>query len=325
MISAGSLALRLYRGVAEPARALALRKRRLAAFGLDPVALLPAIEIDPLQRETCAPACRFDGAARSVVVDHYLERADAGPAWLAPVRNALRITPTVVDLARYSDPAAFEATLRRRSSRTPAKIRKAREAGYAVKRFPVAAHVQDVHAVKTSMRMRAGGPVMDYWFLKPGDIAEPAKGPVRLKRPACGNHWTQWWGVFLPEPGHAQNGVTVDERLVAYVKASRRGEVVHYADIMGHADHLGANVMALLHHEIMAWLLGSGDPMAAGVRAVLYGALEHGREGLVTWKKRAGFEPARLVRAADAALDPTATERAARARLSDLPARLWRR
>jgi hypothetical protein len=294
MISAGSLALGLYRGLAEPVRALALRRSRLAAFGVAPSDLLPIVEIDPGRAPSCSPGCRFDPKARSVTVDHYLE--PPGGASETGLKRALRITPTAVDLDRFPDYAAYEALVRKRSSRTLPKARKAREAGYAVKRFPLTGHVHDVHAVKTSMKTRAGGPVLDYWFLKPEDIAVPADRPAKLKRPPCDNHWTQWWGVFLPEPGHAQGAVTVDERLVAYVKVNRRGGVAHYADIMGHADHLGANVMILLHLELMRWLLDSGEPMTRGVRAVLYGALEHGRDGLLVWKKRAGFEPVRLVR-----------------------------
>jgi hypothetical protein len=292
-----SLALALYRVVAEPARALVLRRSRLAAFGVEAGVALPVVAVDPARTRDCAPTCRYDPRARSVAVDHYLEPADVAAGWLGGLRNAVRATPTAIALDRFVDNAAFEALVRRRSSRTLPKARKAREAGYSVRRFAVAAHVYDVHDVKTSMKTRAGGPVLDYWFLKPGDIAPPAERPVRLKAPPCHAHWVQWWGVFLPEPGRMQGPVRVDERLVAYVKINRRGELLHYADIMGHSGHLGQSVMVLLHLEIMRWLLESGDPMARGVRVVLYGAAEHGREGLLTWKKRAGFDPMRLARA----------------------------
>jgi hypothetical protein len=51
----------------------------------------------------------------------------------------------------------------------------------------------------------------------------------------------------------------------------------------------------------MRWLIESGDLLSSGVRIVLYGAAEHGGEGLLTWKKRAGFQPARLRLAAPSA------------------------
>jgi hypothetical protein len=280
-----------YRGVGEPLRALGLKRARLAAFGLGPDDPLPAVEVDPIRAADCAPGCRFDPTAPSVAIDRYVERPGRD-GWLA--RRA-RLTPTAIDLARYPDVAALEAALRKRSSRTLPKIRRAREAGYVVRRFPVARHVFDVHAVKTSMSVRAGGPVLDYWLLRPGDIVRPSQRSLQLRPPRCQAHWTEWWGVFLPEPGRMQGTVRVDERLVAYVKAARRGDLLHYADIMGHRDHLDRGVMALLHFDLMRWLIASGDPMAAGVRAVLYGGAEHGREGLLTWKKRAGFEPMRLV------------------------------
>ena len=74
----------------------------------------------------------------------------------------------------------------------------------------------------------------------------------------------------------------------------RIGDVVHYTEIMGHGAHRGAGVMLLLHREIVRWLIEAREPEVQGVRALLYGALEHGGEGLLTWKKRAGFVPVQL-------------------------------
>ena len=52
--------------------------------------------------------------------------------------------------------------------------------------------------------------------------------------------------------------------------------------------------MPLMHATIVHWLLDAAEPAAAGVQAVWYGALEHGGQGLLTWKKRAGFAPMRV-------------------------------
>ncbi|CAP42599.1 hypothetical protein [Bordetella petrii] len=206
-----------------------------------------------------------------------------------------RAAPMMLDLAQCVDGAGFEALLRRHSRRTLPKIRQAQRQGYCVERFALPMHVHDVHAVKTSMALRSGGPVLARWLLKPHHVGTPARMPVAWQPPGCATHWTMWWGVFLPEPGHCNGALQTDRRLVAYLKLTRCGDVVHYLDLMGHKDHLGHGVMPLMHAAIVRWLLDAAEPCAAGVHAVWYGALEHGGPGLLTWKKRAGFEPVRVI------------------------------
>ena len=205
-----------------------------------------------------------------------------------------RATPMMLDLARCEDRAGFDALLRRQSKRTLPKIRQAQRLGYHVQRFALPMHVHDVHAIKTSMAVRSGGPVLAHWLLKPAHIAVPAIEPIAWQAPPCATHWTMWWGVFLPEPGHRDGALQIDQRLVAYVKLTRCGDIAHYLDLMGHKDHLGHSVMPLMHATIVHWLLDAAEPAAAGVQAVWYGALEHGGQGLLTWKKRAGFAPMRV-------------------------------
>ena len=278
------LVLAVYHAAVEPLTALRRRSARLAMFEPRGEAWPPEISVRALRACDCPPRCKAHPHRIEGVVSRYL----GGP------RKPSRLTPLVIDLEKYPTNAAFEAYVRKRSSRSLPKVRQAQRLGYRAGRFPLSRHVHDVHAVKTSMKRRAFGLVLDYWLLRLEDVGKPAVKPVAWRPPPCRRHWTMWWGVFLPEPGHAQGPVTVDERLVAYVKLVRRGDFIHYADLMGHADSLDANVMALLHFEIMKWLLDREDPLVLGVRAVLYGAAEQGGEGLVTWKKRAGFEPARL-------------------------------
>lgn len=284
----------LYHGVVEPLLALRLKRARLQPFGLRPGDPLPTALLELLPDCRCAPTCRFDLSAREEVIDRYVAPRDPRETGAPAPLARTRLTPTAIDLARFPDAASFEALVRKRSSRTLPKIRAAARAGYVVHRFPLKRHVEDVHAVKTSKPVRAAGPVLDYWLLKPEHVGRQATEPFKSPSVPCRRHWQMWWGAFLPEPGHAQGGVEVGERLVGYVKTVRVGDLVHYADIMGHRDHLSAGVMAAIHLEIMRWLLARRDPAAGGVRAVLYGAAEHGREGLLVWKRRAGFEPLRL-------------------------------
>ena len=272
---------RPYQMLVEPLLALALRKKRLAAIGQE--GAVPEVIVDWRRDGDCREPCPLVKAKVPRLVRRYVGRRAAG------------LMPMVIDLAALPDGAAFDAVVKARSSRTLPKIRKAERAGYVAKPFLVESHVHDVHAIRTSMAMRTAGPVLDYWFLKPEQIATPATAPVPFGWPTCPVHWVVWWGVFLPEPGHHQGAVEVGERLVAYVKLWRQGDIVHYTEIMGHKDHLDAGVMLLLHRAIVRWLIAGEVEAAKGARLILYGALEHGRAGLLTWKKRAGFRPARMI------------------------------
>ncbi|MQR01277.1 hypothetical protein [Glaciimonas soli] len=209
-------------------------------------------------------------------------------------RAKRRATPMMLDLSTCIDNEAFERILRRHSNRTLPKIRKALRLNYSVRQFALPMHVYDLHEVKISMPIRSGGPVAARWLLKPDDLATPAQTSVAADVPECPTHWTVWWGVFLPEPGHMNGALQTNERLVAYIKLTRCGDVVHYLDIMGHKDHLENGVMMLVHAHIVAWLQQAAEPSAVGVKAIWYGALEHGVPGLITWKKRAGFVPVRV-------------------------------
>ncbi len=277
--------VRLHQAVVEPALVRALRGKRLAAFGLraSDLAEQPVAWHRP---DDCRAPCPLHTDKVPKLLRRYAQ-VEAKPS-----RRLL--TPMTIRIPDFPDIAAFDALLKQRSSRTLSKLRATARKGYRARQFMLASHVADMHAIRTSMAFRAAGPVFDRWFLKPEHIAEPATGPVHVGAPCCPMHWTIWWGLFAPEPGHMQNGVEIGERLVAYVKVMRIGDVVHYTEIMGHRDRLNDGVMALLHHEIVRWLIAADEPAAKDVKVLLYGAAEHGGAGLLTWKKRAGFTPSRL-------------------------------
>jgi hypothetical protein len=280
-----NLVVRVHQALVEPALVLALRVKRLAMFGM---ALADAEElaVEWHRPDDCRAPCPLHTDKVPKLLRRYA-RTDARSA-------GLRLTPMMIRIPDFPDVAAFDAVLKQRSSRTLSKIRAAARKGYGARQFMLTSHVEDMHAIRTSMAFRAAGPVFDRWFLKPHHIAPPATERLHVAAPCCPVHWTIWWGVFAPEPGHRQSGVDVGERLVAYVKVMRIGDVVHYTEIMGHRDRLADGVMMLLHHEIMRWLIEAPEPAAKDTRFLLYGAAEHGGEGLLTWKKRAGFVPGRL-------------------------------
>ena len=280
-----SLAVRVHQAVVEPILVRRLRRKRLATFGIE------ADSLEELPVEWHRPAdCRPPCPLHTDKVPKLLRRY----ARVTGRRAQTGLTPMMIRIPDFADSAAFDALLKQRSSRTLSKIRAAGRKGYRARQFMLASHVADMHAIRTSMAFRAAGPVFDRWFLKPEHIAAPATELLHVASPCCPMHWTIWWGLFAPEPGHAQNGIEVGERLVAYVKVMRIGDVVHYTEIMGHRDRLSDGVMALLHHEIVRWLIEAPEPAAQGVKVLLYGAAEHGGAGLLTWKKRAGFAPGRL-------------------------------
>jgi hypothetical protein len=282
------MGFRLYQRLVEPVLALVLRRRRLAA--LDFEGNVPEIRVDWRRPDDCRDPCPLIKDKPPRLIERYVSPRSG-------YHERTRLMPMLIDLARYADAASFDAALRARSTRTLSKIRKAEREGYYARPFLIQNHVQDVHAIRTSMRMRSAGPVLDYWLLKPEHIAEPATELHPVGWPDCPAHWIIWWGVFLPEPGHKQGDVEVSERLVAFVKMWRMGDIGHYTEIMGHKDHLDKGVMLMLHRAITHWLIVGDVAAGRGVKALLYGALEHGREGLLTWKKRAGFRPGRMVAA----------------------------
>lgn len=282
------LAVRLHQAVVEPVIALALRGSRLGLSGeTGPLAEIP---VDWHRPEECRAPCPLNTDRLPKLLRRYA-RHRAQESRLA---DRLRLTPMLIDLADLSNVNAFDALLKQRSSRTLSKIRRAQRIGYRTRPFLLASHIADMHAIRTSMAFRAAGPVFDRWFLKPDHIGKAATVPLTVGSPCCPVHWTIWWGVFAPEPGHRQGDVEVNERLVAYVKIMRVGDVVHYTEIMGHRDRLADNVMMLLHRDIVRWLIEQPEAAARAARVLLYGAAEHGGVGLLTWKKRAGFRPARL-------------------------------
>ncbi|MDX3928708.1 MAG: hypothetical protein QHC90_23250 [Shinella sp.] len=205
--------------------------------------------------------------------------------------TALRPVAMMLDLEKCGDPEGLHRLLKERSSSNLYKIRKAQRSGLVAKRFALPNYVFDVHAVKTSMMLRSCGPVLAFWFLKPSDISPPAEVARPVPVPRYPTHWTMWWGAFLPEPGHLNGRLESDERLVGYIKIQRCGNVVHYLDIMGHRSFLKSNIMLLLHYHVACWLLRGDEPASSKVRAIWYGGLEQGGTGLLTWKRRAGFEP----------------------------------
>jgi hypothetical protein len=145
----------------------------------------------------------------------------------------------------------------------------------------------DLYEIDTSLRFRSGGPVIAAFLRRP-----PERGPGDIARgehvpPVCTLHWYPDWGVFAP--GNPQAGAR--EALVGYLFLKRVGSVVRLTSLMGHGRYLTGGVVKLLFANAMSWLLDRGHPSLRGIHYLHYGAIEHGRAGLVAWKQRFGFKP----------------------------------
>lgn len=271
--------MRIYYGVLDPILVRRRKSARLHLWGGTPASMTLDLEAG---RATGSGSAQALTRMRRVAQRYDMHALGRGA------------TPMMLDLQACGDAKGLEQQLRGLSSRNMTKIRRAGRMGYRVRPFLLANHVHDVHAIKTSMAVRSGGPVLARWLLRPEHIGRQTEELQPWKPPACDTHWTIWWGVFIDTPGHRNGNLQTPERLVAYTKLARAGELVHYLDLMGHRDFLADGVMLLMHAHIAQWLLDADTPPAHGARAIWYGALEHGGEGLLTWKRRAGFAPVQV-------------------------------
>jgi hypothetical protein len=257
------------------------RKRRLRMFGLEDASGLTAVLLDFAEPCTAGRLCTRLVRLYRRYYGRYARKA-------ADRRGGVAAVLPLADFASY---AAYQAELRKRSGYFARRARKAADAGYTVDVFHRTNLAPDILAIRKSMKFRAFGPVLDAFFLT---LKRLGGAPARwrpLKPVDCAAHWEVCLGVFIHRPGHTQGEFVIDRQMVAYARLHRVGNVVRYADFMGHADHLANGVMHLLQMETVRWLMRAGDPAVAGIRYLTYGAIEQGSEGLLFWKRKALFRP----------------------------------
>ena len=152
----------------------------------------------------------------------------------------------------------------------------AKEGGYTVGIFNPRKFVREIYAINKSKEIRSGG-AMSPAYRRTVDelILEFNSYEHKVE---CEHHWVLWYGCFE------------GEKLVAYIRLIRMGELAIYARILGHRDHLDNGCMFLMHHIISKALLELPSP----VKYTMYGAWASGGEGLQFWKKRCQFLPATL-------------------------------
>jgi hypothetical protein len=159
--------------------------------------------------------------------------------------------------------------------------RKAESRGYYAKTIRPSDHAEQIWRIVHSNVERQGRAISPRYAERPADWRFPDYGefiPAAYCDLCC--------GVF-----------SRDVELVAYLLGKRVGDHVQYDEIMGHADHLGSDVMYLLHYfflkicleqEVVPTCLNYG-PWYSGVNPF------SSKGGLNDWKRRMGFRPAYLI------------------------------
>ena len=129
-------------------------------------------------------------------------------------------------------------------------------------------HVDEIHEINTSSRIRQGRPMTHGYRTKQTYSPLPA----------------------YPCPRHAirTTGISFGGRLVGYLAMYRCGELALVSQILGHADFLEDEIMYQLFAAALKRELGRGP----GV--VVYNRHDSGTEGLRFFKERLGFEEAEV-------------------------------
>jgi len=141
--------------------------------------------------------------------------------------------------------------------------------GYEARPISRADHLDDIHAINTSMPERQGRPMSPSYRERPTLTPLPAYD--------CPRHRIDEHGVFA-----------ADGRLVAYLVMYVCGDLALVSQILGHADHLASDVMYLLAVEAFRATLDRSGPVT-----VFYNRWDSGQDGLRYFKARLGFQPGR--------------------------------
>jgi hypothetical protein len=279
------LLFRLYRHTVEPWHTRSVRRKRLALFGHDALNPLPTVVIDPAGQTA---ACGRDCLARAANHRRYMGRMRA------PTHSprSARTTALLLDLTRFPTLADYEREVRRLSRGAVARrARKAEQAGYRVKPVNGLLWAPDIAAIQRSKWFRSGGLVP--WVLIPKPFKKPEAGQsYAVVPPRCARHWIQSWGIMIDAPGHRQGPIEVGERLVGIVNIARCGNYIRTIEILGHGEHLAAGIMDQIYYTVLCWIFEQrAGGLTDGVEFLTYGALEHGRYGLLHFKRKYGFAP----------------------------------
>ena len=164
-------------------------------------------------------------------------------------------------------PEIFEAYWESAGQYTRRKVRKALKEGYAFSVIDRDEHLDEIHAINTSLKERQGRPMDELYMKRPGPY-----GP--LPNYTCPRHRIVTYGVLHGDV------------LVAYTVAYQVGEMCVFSTILGHGEHLNSGIMFLLVSETVRDLMNK-----AGLRFPMYNMHRGGTDGLRFFKEQMGFKP----------------------------------
>lgn len=144
-------------------------------------------------------------------------------------------------------------------------LRKAERAGYSVRRFQTADHLDDIYAINRSKAERGGTPMSK-------DYIDPPKSTD--DRP----------GAYCDVHGNVAVGCFLKDTLVAYCMLAVAGELAVVNRILGHGDHLPNGIMNLLFLGITN-VLRRDFPRVRAVNYLVFGK----RSSLDVFKRSVGF------------------------------------
>ena len=263
------------------------RLRRLAPYGIPLHSAPPLATIDLAERLTCIdPLC---DQLRLSYGGFYARLCTAATSHSALQSDHMLLT--AIDLKKFADYPTYYKALRKRSGNFCRDALKAKRLGYRIAGFDRDNHATDIRNIHRSMKTRSFGLVLEaiFPFSRASSVNVRNSDPANI--PACAMHWDVTFGVFIDSSADGQTASAAQSTLVGYACLQRIGNVVAYADLIGHGEHLHNGIMMLLHTEILAWLLNPENLHATGVDYLTNGTLERGNEGMFFWKKKALFAP----------------------------------
>lgn len=220
-------------------------------------------------------------------------------------------TMSVLQLDKFESYDAYLAEVKKRRKRGGALIPN-KSKKYTTHPFHLHNHVLDYLDVNESADTRQGKPMSASYLRSHPRWQKPELLHPKVwkneRTPGHGmfdyvdnENWGIYYGIFLPEPGHRQGDLEVDERLVGYLFVARFGEAALYSYIIGHANHNKNGIMHRLHFDFVRQILNRESDSYHGIKCLLYSGHYQGetvsgirRGGLMNWKEKLLFEPLNL-------------------------------
>lgn len=199
-----------------------------------------------------------------------------------------RFTPMLMQLSDFDGVKEWIAG---RPATYRHQIKKAEAAAYFVQAFHLKNHTVDAYEINTSKEVRSGGEIRANLTKSIEDLGGVPQTELAVPKLKCLRHWRQTFGVFEHRAGYMQGGIQTDKKLIAYLSAVRYGDIVVFAQLLGHGDYLDKGVVNFLIQEFIAGAMTEPWGKLSGLKYVMYGGAQNGGQGLFDFKRRSGLSP----------------------------------